>query len=160
MAIGIGDCYRGRITRIASWGAFAALEDADRTNGTLCGMIHISELSPAYVREVSDIVAVGDVVTVKVLRIDAHGRIALSRRQAMTEAEQAEERCRFGRQKGRLTEDFRMRGEHRHTAENAVTADAATADFEEMMRRFRQSSEEKLTALRRSADGRHGRRKR
>ena len=91
MAVGIGTCYQGRITRIVPWGAFVTLEGTD---GIQNGLIHISELSSGYVKQVSDLVSVGDTVTVRVLHIDDRGRIALSRRQAMTEEEQAEERQR------------------------------------------------------------------
>jgi uncharacterized protein len=47
------------------------------------GLIHISELDNRYVQDPSDVVAVGDVVRVKVLGVDlAKRRIALSRKQA------------------------------------------------------------------------------
>lgn len=43
------------------------------------GLVHISELSEKYVKTPLDVVAVGDVVSVKVLSVDAEkGRIALS----------------------------------------------------------------------------------
>lgn len=151
MAIGIGACYRGRITRIAPFGAFAALEGTD---GEQNGMIHISELSPGYVRQVSDLVSVGDSVTVKVLRIDERGRIALSRRQAMTEDEAAEERKRLSADRKKTADMPPPKDTRCHTAEDTAE------DFEEMLRRFRAASEETLTVLRRSAHGRRTRRKR
>ena len=148
MAVGIGVCYKGRITRIVPFGAFAALEDTD---GIQNGMIHISELSPGYVRQVSDLVSVGDTVTVRVLRIDDRGRIALSRRQAMTEAEQEEELQRLS-SAGKRTADG--------TSPDACAEPAAEDGFEEMMRRFRSESEERLRTLRRSENSRRTRKKR
>ena len=138
MAVGIGACYQGRITRIVPWGAFVTLEGTD---GKQNGLIHISELSSGYVKQVSDLVSVGDTVTVRVLRIDDRGRIALSRRQAMTEEEQAEERKKLSRT-GKRTADV--------TSSEAAASNASEDGFEEMMRRFRSESEERLKTLRRS----------
>lgn len=138
MAVGIGACYQGRITRIVPWGAFVTLEGTD---GIQNGLIHISELSSGYVTQVSDLVSVGDTVTVRVLRIDDRGRIALSRRQAMTEEEQAEERKKLSRT-GKRTADV--------ASSEAAASNASEDGFEEMMRRFRSESEERLKTLRRS----------
>ena len=138
MAVGIGACYQGRITRIVPWGAFVTLEGTD---GIQNGLIHISELSSGYVTQVSDLVSVGDTVAVRVLRIDDRGRIALSRRQAMTEEEQAEERQRLSRT-GKRTADV--------ASSEAAASNASEDGFEEMMRRFRSESEERLKTLRRS----------
>lgn len=166
MAIEIGGCCKGRVTRTTAYGAFVALEGDGRA---VSGMIHISELSPGFIREVSECVTVGESVTVKVLSIDEHGRIALSRRQAMTEEEQRAERAKLRgsrntvRRQTEPTVDERgvpteytpyVRADSRHAA--------APSDmgFEDMMRRFQAESEEKFGALRRSADGRKARRKR
>ena len=138
MAVGIGACYQGRITRIVPWGAFVTLEGTD---GIQNGLIHISELSSGYVKQVSDLVSVGDTVTVRVLHIDDRGRIALSRRQAMTAAEQTEERKKLSRT-GKRTADV--------ASSEAAASNASEDCFEEMMRRFRSESEERLKTLRRS----------
>jgi polyribonucleotide nucleotidyltransferase len=47
------------------------------------GMCHISELAEGYVKNVTDVVRVGDVVKVKVIMIDDQGRIKLSRKAAL-----------------------------------------------------------------------------
>ena len=49
------------------------------------GLCHISELSDSYVKNVSDVVKVGDEVRVKVILIDDQGRVKLSRKQALLE---------------------------------------------------------------------------
>ena len=164
MAIEIGVLGTGRITRITPWGAFASftIDGED-----ISGMIHISELSPAYVREVSDCVAVGDEVPVKVLRIDERGRIALSRKQAMTEEDRRLEREKFRAERTGIEASMRknngvpleytpyVRKERRSADE--ISADT---DFEAMMRRFQAASEEKLGSLRRASDGHRTRKKR
>lgn len=164
MAIEIGALGKGRITRIIPRGALVSLTiDGE----TISGMIPVSELSPAYVREVSDCVAVGDEVPVKVLRIDARGRIALSRRQAMSDAEQRLEREQFRAARARTAQPISERngvpaeytsypGKERRFAKDTST----DTDFEAMMRRFRADSEEKLGSFRRASDGHRTRKKR
>lgn len=43
-------------------------------------MCHISELSDGYVKNVSEVVKLGDMIRVKVIAIDDQGRIKLSRK--------------------------------------------------------------------------------
>ncbi len=75
----IGKIYTGRVASIKEFGAF--IEVVPGTDG-LC---HISELSTDYVGKVGDVLKIGDIVKVKVIAIDEHGRIKLSRKQAMRE---------------------------------------------------------------------------
>ncbi len=46
------------------------------------GLCHVSELSDKYVKNVEEVVKVGDEITVKVIGIDELGRINLSKKQA------------------------------------------------------------------------------
>jgi polyribonucleotide nucleotidyltransferase len=48
-------------------------------------MCHISELAEGYVKNVTDVVRVGDVVKVKVILVDDQGRIKLSRKAVLRE---------------------------------------------------------------------------
>jgi len=50
------------------------------------GLVHISELAPFRVREVTDIVKEGDEIAVKVISIDETGRVRLSRKAVIMEA--------------------------------------------------------------------------
>ncbi len=55
-------------------------------------MCHISELAEEYVKSVSDVVKVGDIVRVKVIEVDENtGTIQLSRRAAMADENQDKE---------------------------------------------------------------------
>lgn len=78
----LGQIYRGKVTRITSFGAFVEILPGKE------GLVHISELSDRRVNRVEDVVNVGDEVLVKLTEIDRMGRINLSRRQALL-AEQA-----------------------------------------------------------------------
>ncbi len=73
----IGKVYQGRVVSIKDFGAFIELVPGQE------GLCHISELDTGYVRNVNDVVSMGDVVPVKVISIDEQGRVKLSRKQAL-----------------------------------------------------------------------------
>ena len=75
----VGAIYEGTVVSTKDFGAF--IEIAAGTDG----MCHISELAEGYVKSVSDVVKIGDVVKVKVINVDDNGRIKLSRRAVLAE---------------------------------------------------------------------------
>ena len=75
----IDKLYTGRVISTKDFGAFIEILPGQD------GLCHISELSDGYVKNVEDVVKIGDEVTVKVIAIDDQGRVKLSRRQAMKE---------------------------------------------------------------------------
>lgn len=77
-----GQIVPGRVTKLVTFGAFA------RIDGPVEGLIHVSELSDRRIQHPREIVREGDIVPLKVVRIerDKH-RIGLSLRQARDEAE-------------------------------------------------------------------------
>ncbi|MEO0514550.1 MAG: polyribonucleotide nucleotidyltransferase [Planctomycetota bacterium] len=74
-----GALYTGTVTSVKDFGAFIEVIPGQD------GLCHISELKDGFVDKVSDVVAVGDKVRVKVILIDEQGRVKLSRRAAMKE---------------------------------------------------------------------------
>ncbi len=81
--IKVGTIYEGKVVSTKDFGAF--IEIVEGTDG----MCHISELADGFVKSVSDEVKVGDMVKVKVIDVDANGRIKLSRKAAMQQPEEA-----------------------------------------------------------------------
>jgi small subunit ribosomal protein S1 len=78
----VGDIVEGKITKLASFGAFVELE------GGIDGLIHISELSDERVNRVKDVVQVGDTVKARVKNINVdERRIGLSMKDAVEGAE-------------------------------------------------------------------------
>jgi polyribonucleotide nucleotidyltransferase len=78
----IGKLYRGRVVTIKEFGAFVEfLPGKD-------GLCHISELANFRVKQVEDIVKMGDEIWVKCLGVDEKGRVRLSRKAAMAERDQ------------------------------------------------------------------------
>ncbi|RKY42664.1 MAG: polyribonucleotide nucleotidyltransferase [Candidatus Makaraimicrobium thalassicum] len=72
----IGKVYDARITKIMNFGAFCEFLPGQE------GLIHVSELSAGYVKEVTDVVKEGQEVKVKLIGIDDQNRVKLSIKQA------------------------------------------------------------------------------
>jgi polyribonucleotide nucleotidyltransferase len=66
--------YDGRVTRVADFGAFVNIF------GNTEGLVHVSEIAEGGVKNVADVLAVGDLIKVKVIAIGADGKIKLSMR--------------------------------------------------------------------------------
>jgi len=71
-----GEIFKGKVVRIMDFGAFVELLPKKD------GMVHVSELAPWRVENVTDIINLGDEIFVKVLEIDNMGRVNLSMKQA------------------------------------------------------------------------------
>lgn len=83
-----GQVYEGRVTRLMNFGAFVEYLPGKE------GLVHISKLSWDRVENVEDVLAVDDIVKIKVLEIDDQGRINLSIRDLLDKPEGYEERPR------------------------------------------------------------------
>ncbi|MBR6607801.1 MAG: polyribonucleotide nucleotidyltransferase, partial [Oscillospiraceae bacterium] len=77
----IGAVYKGRVTRLMSFGAFVEIAPGKE------GLVHISKLENRRVEKVEDVVSVGDEIVVMVTEIDQQGRINLSRKDALAKLE-------------------------------------------------------------------------
>src|SRR5205823_1788580 len=69
----IGDLVKGKVTKLASFGAFVQLQD------DIDGLVHISQLSEDHVAKVKDVLKVGQEVEARVIKVDKiERRIGLS----------------------------------------------------------------------------------
>jgi small subunit ribosomal protein S1 len=76
----VGQLVTGKITKLASFGAFARLDD------NIEGLVHISELADRRIQHPKEVVKEGDTVTLRVIRIDAaRRRLGLSLKRATEE---------------------------------------------------------------------------
>jgi len=75
----LGQIYSGRVTSVKDFGAFIEVIPGQD------GLCHISELADGFVKNVTDIVKIGDKVRVKVINIDDQGRVKLSRKAVLEE---------------------------------------------------------------------------
>ncbi len=127
MEVEIGKIIEGKVTGITNFGAFVQLS-VGKT-----GLVHISEVALAYVKDINEHLKVNDVVKVKVISIDDKGKVSLSIKKALEDEQRKAARkpanVEFG-QKGAPTE----------------------LSFEDKMKQFMQNSDEKMTDLRRNMD--------
>jgi polyribonucleotide nucleotidyltransferase len=70
----VGHVYEGKVARLMDFGAFVTILPGKD------GLVHISQISEERVERVSDKLAEGDVIRVKVLEVDRQGRVRLSMR--------------------------------------------------------------------------------
>ncbi len=75
----VGKIYEGSVVSIRDFGAFIEILPGQD------GLCHVSELDEKYVKNVADVINVGDKVRAKVINIDEQGRVKLSRKAAMKE---------------------------------------------------------------------------
>lgn len=80
-----GTIYTGAITRLMAFGAFFEIAPGKE------GLIHISKISNKRVEKVEDVLAVGDIVSAKLMEIDKQGRLNFSIKDALPQEEKAKE---------------------------------------------------------------------
>ncbi|MGM9966065.1 MULTISPECIES: S1 domain-containing post-transcriptional regulator GSP13 [unclassified Rummeliibacillus] len=69
----VGDVLTGKVTGIQPYGAFVALDE------NIQGLVHISEITYGFVKNITDFMKIGDEVQVKVLEVDEDAKkISLS----------------------------------------------------------------------------------
>jgi S1 RNA binding domain protein len=122
MAIDVGSIVEGVVTGITNFGAFIELPDK------VTGLVHISEVADAYVKDVRDYLKEQDRVKVKVIHVDEKGKIGLSIKQANP----------TNRNVGR---ERRLQ---------------PTVSFEDKLAKFIKDSDERQTEFRRATDSKRG----
>lgn len=151
MALQKGEIIEGKVTGLTNFGAFIELPE------NKVGMVHISEVSNQFVKEISDFLEKGQIVKVKVLNIDDSGKISLSIKQANDE-QNNQPRKAHDQPRGRHNE----KNSHRSTPnvwngqKKTAYADKGNLSFEEMMAKFKAESDDKLTDLKHATESKHG----
>jgi polyribonucleotide nucleotidyltransferase len=77
----MGAIYKGKVVRVTGFGAFVEFAPGKE------GMVHISELENRRVEKVEDVCNMGDMIIVKIIKIDGQGKIGLSRKEALADIE-------------------------------------------------------------------------
>lgn len=137
MALEIGTILDGKVTGLTKFGAFVDVGDGKS------GMVHISEVASTYVNEITDFLEVGQEVKVKVLTIDENGKIGLSIKQAQDNPEVEAKQKKRERSAPNVWQGQKPK------------ADPENMSFEDMMSKWKTSSEEKMADLKRSTDTKH-----
>lgn len=164
MNLEVGKIYDGKVTGITKFGAFVELDK----NTT--GMVHISEIANTFVSEIRDHLSEGQEVKVKVLSMGDDGKISLSIKKALptpARSDRNDRGGRGGRNGSERRQDRRPQGgfKKEKSFDQGEPVDltktpppvyvARTSDdqnFEDMMSRFKATSEEKFSDLKHVLD--------
>ncbi|MDR1473872.1 MAG: RNA-binding protein S1 [Lactobacillales bacterium] len=143
MSIEVGFVLQGKVTGITNFGAFIQLPDGSS------GLVHISEISTGFIKDISDTLSLGDEVNVKVVSVSNDGKIALSIKQTMETVDHKN--------------DFASSQNRPHSFENKrknVNKKNSRAKpnkgFDALMSSFLKNSEERLSSIRRNTEGKRG----
>lgn len=137
----VGKIYEGKVTGITKFGAFVEIESG------VTGMVHISEVANTFVNDIKDHLTEGQQVKVKVLSVSEEGKISLSIKKALPSPPKKDHRPREGSkisggQGGRPKQD-------RAVLKESQTPESA---FEDMLNRFKASSDERMGDIRKNMD--------
>jgi len=154
MALEVGVILEGVVSGITNFGAFINLP------GNMVGLVHISEVADAYVKDVKDYLKEQDTVLVKVINIDPKGKIALSIKQAKAtgpDAAAAAGASTRERPAGRPppSQGGRPGGAPRSAA-FMPPRNVAPETFEDKLSKFIKESDQKLLEFRRNTDAKRG----
>ena len=135
MAIEIGAVVEGEVTGITNFGAFLQLPEGK------VGLIHISEVSNVYVKDIHDFLKEHQKVKAKVLSIDARGKIALSLKQKEEKPE---------------TPAKPVRPKEAPVVEKRAPRQTGPLSFEDKLSKFMKDSDDRLLDLRRNTESKRG----
>ena len=138
MELTVGAVLEGKVKSITNFGAFVELPDGKT------GLVHISEVADNYVKDINEHLKVGDEVEVKVMNVEADGKIGLSIRKAKPQAERPERPERPQRPR---RDNNRSNDRNNHQPKE---------NFEQKMARFLKDSDERLTTLKRATESKRG----
>ena len=139
MALEIGSIVEGKVTGIMNFGAFVALP------GGKSGLVHISEITKDFVKDVHDHLQQGQIVKVKILNIAEDGKINLSIKRVQEELErQQAERKR--------EEEPKQTAAAPEPEIGAVAEPTKDLSFEDKLKKFMQTSDSKNADKRRNTE--------
>lgn len=152
MTHAVGTVVKGKVTGITNFGAFVEIEGGKR------GMVHISEISRSYVEDITKVLSIGQAVECKIISIADDGKLALSIKQALPPVEKP--------QGGGKKREFNKRPPRKYTPAPKVTSPGdfewqssnAGGSFEDMMSKFKKTSEDKMSYLKRGESRGYSRR--
>jgi Predicted RNA binding protein (contains ribosomal protein S1 domain) len=134
MTVEVGAKTEGKVTGITNFGAFVDLGEGQS------GMVHISEVADGYVKDIHDVLTVGDTVKVLVLSEKDH-KIALSIKQASDKP-----KPKYHSHRSYDRNDHNSRKPQQHKPES----------FDDMMSGFMKESEERLSVIKKNTEGKRG----
>ena len=155
MSIEVGTKLSGKVSGITNFGAFVDLGEGKT------GLVHISEVSNSFVKDINDVLKVNDEVEVKVMSVGDDGKIGLSIKRANEEERPAQrERKEYKRSSNSNYQSDRNnnRGNDRgrNNRKPAAVATPQKESFDSLMSNFLKDSDDRLSTLKRSTEGKRG----
>lgn len=130
MLVEVGKVIEGKVTGITNFGAFVQLPDGNT------GLVHISEVSEEYVKDIKTHLKENQTVKVKVISVNDNGKVGLSIKKAL----EPKPRVRTSRPPD---VDWSRNG-----------GDSMT--FEERLSKFLKDSDERMQDLKRNVESKRG----
>ena len=141
MSLEVGAIVEGEVTGITNFGAFVQLPEGK------VGLIHISEVSNVYVKDVHDFLNEHDKVKVKVLSIDERGKIGLSIKQLTPPPAAPAQKPQRPQNENR-----ERRGGMRQQNQRTMP----TLSFEDKLSKFLKDSDDRMLDLKRNTESKRG----
>ena len=134
MGFDVGMVVTGKVTGIKKFGAFITLDQG------VSGLVHISEIANTYVDDVSEHLANGQEVQVKIIGVDDTGRINLSIKKALPQEQAPPAPPRPPRQQASPPPPVRRAPQQQSEAKGVNT-------FEDKLKQFMQESNTKMSGM-------------
>lgn len=152
MTVEVGAVVEGKVTGITNFGAFVDF-DGDQT-----GLVHISQISDKFIKDINDVLSVGDEVKAKVVKIGDDGKIALSMKALADQHEKRPQRENTRHEAPRHENHYQhdRRDYHEHNHRGPVNAGRGNDHFNDMLASYMKESESRLSTLKRQTDGKRG----
>lgn len=139
MQLEVGAVTEGKVTGIAKFGVFVEIEKG------VTGLVHISEISKNFVKDITKILKFGDVVKVKILSFE-NDKLSLSIKQVQ-ELQNVEEN------KPDENKPIKVLNKAVQKQEDASkNKEKENPSFEDMLAKFKRTSEEKMSDIKRNLD--------
>lgn len=160
----MGAVLTGKVTGITKFGAFVTIAPGKS------GLVHISEIANTYVNDVNEHLSDGQEVTVKIIGIDANGRLNMSIKAALPPAPEHQRPQRQGFQpqrqggfqqqrQGGFQPPRRAPSAGFSQTPKEATVGPGDPTFEDKLKRFMQDSDSKMSGLKQYSDKRGGRKR-
>lgn len=155
MSLEVGAIVEGEVTGITNFGAFVQLPEGK------VGLIHISEVSNVYVKDVHDFLKEHDKVKVKVLSVDDRGKIGLSIKQLTPPPapQPRPQRPQNDNRERRNNNGMRPQGDNRERRGGMRQQSArpmVPVSFEDKLSKFLKDSDDRMLDLKRNTESKRG----
>lgn len=155
MQLEVGKVYEGKVTGITKFGAFVELDK------NITGMVHISEVANCFVSDINEHLHEGQEVKVKVMTVGDDGKIALSIKKALPSPPRKPKFDNNSRQSGVNRGSSYRKSDYNEPPQDFLknpppvynsNTNSGNSDFEDMLSKFKATSEERFSDLKHVMD--------